>query len=295
MTPTSPSFARQSPRTVRACPRRVALRALAAWAFTTPLLGRAQRAAPATDRIQLTHGMLCIPRAFDLPPEGLTLTLHLHGAIDTVEREFLAADRAGVLVNVTLPGFSKVYADRFRDPAVFQTILSETTAQVQQLTKRESPPPTHTVTVTSFSAGFGGVRELLKQDTAFERIDTLVMLDSIYAGFEGDAAQRKVSATNMEGFLRFAREAAAGRKRFVLSHSQLHTPDYASTVETANYLVTALGGTRETVREDWPGGFRLVSRFRRGQFEVLGFAGETGEDHLRHLRSMAVILRRLSP
>src|SRR5205807_6056056 len=108
------------------------------------------------------------------------------------------------------------------------------------------------VVVTSFSAGFGGVRELLRDPAAFARLDALVMADSIHAGFDGPPAERRVSAANMEGFLHYAREAAAGRKWLIISHSQIKPDDYASTTETADSLIAALGGEREACQETWP-------------------------------------------
>lgn len=243
-------------------------------------------------RIRLAVGHLFIPQTFQASEDGFDLTLHLHGAVEVVEREFLAAKGPGVLVNVTLPGLSKVYADRFRDPAAFRSLLEETAKGLQSRSPTPAPPRLRSVTVTSFSAGFGGVRELLRHEDIFQRIDTLVMLDSIYAGFADNSGGRRVSAENMAGFLRFAREAADGRKRFLLTHSQLHTPGYASTAETADYLIAQLGGAREAAAADWPGAWKPVSRFRRGGFEVLGFAGDTGEDHMRHLRRMGVLLER---
>jgi hypothetical protein len=38
----------------------------------------------------------------------------------------------------------------------------------------------------------------------------------------------------------------------------------------------------------------LTSRFRLGGFEALGFAGESGEDHMRHLRWVSVFWERLA-
>jgi hypothetical protein len=71
-------------------------------------------------------------------------------------------------------------------------------------------------------------------------------------------------------------------------------PDgYASTAETADYLIARLGGRREKVSEPWPAeGLTLTSRFRRGRFAVYGFAGDTGADHLRHLYGLWALLRR---
>ena len=92
------------------------------------------------------------------------------------------------------------------------------------------------------SAGFGGVRALLKVPEHFARIDGLIMADSIYCGYTGDPKEHRVNPALMEGFRRFAVEAAAGRKAFLLSHSALVPDGYASTGEVADFLIDAVGG-----------------------------------------------------
>jgi hypothetical protein len=260
-------------------------------ASAQPPLKPAEEPLPPGVRLTLTDGKLFLPDGFKAEPEGIDLTLHLHGAASAMEKNFARAKAKGVLVTVVLPGLSKVYTEKFRDPAVFSRILKEIGQELERrgLTKEAR---FRRITVTSFSAGFGGVRELLKVPETFARIDALVMADSIYAGFVGEAAKRRVDPANMEGFLKFAREAAEGRKRFILSHSQLHTPDYASTVETADYLLAQIGGTRETLKEEWPGEMTLLSRFRRKGLEIYGFAGDTGPDHMKHLHRLSAFLER---
>jgi len=227
-----------------------------------------------------------------LPSSGeIDLTLHLHGAPTVVESNFLRAGSSGVLVNVTLPGLSTVYTERFRDPNVFHRILDETGAQLKAhgLTDGQR---FRRVTVSSFSAGFGGVRELLKNEGTLDRIDALVMADSIYAGYTGDSATRGVNPVHMVGFLKFARAAAQGRKRMIISYSQQRPDGYASTTETADYLISQLGGVREIIAETWPGGLKLLSRFRKGHLEIYGLAGDTGADHMRHLQNLSGFLGR---
>jgi len=255
-------------------------------------LDRAQPAAVSEVRAKLTDGELFIPSGFKAGPEGIDLTLHLHGAAKVVEENFQRSGQPGVLVDVTLPGLSSVYSERFRDTNAFFRILREAAGALEQ-----RGHATHwefrSVTVASFSAGFGGVRELLKHPASFGRIDAIVMVDSIYAGYVGDPSGRRVNPDNMEGFLRFGRAAAEGQKRMILSHSQQRPDGYASTTETADYLIARLGGERETVAETWPGEMKLVSRLRRGGLEIYGFAGETAADHMAHLRQLANLLTRV--
>jgi hypothetical protein len=247
-------------------------------------------AGKAEQRIEIGDARLFIPAEFRAGPEGVDLTLHLHGAATVVEDAFRRSGSPGVLVNVTLPGLSAVYADRFHETNALFEILERTSRELQRR-RPAARPAFRTVTVTSFSAGFGGVREMLKHTAAFDRIDALVMADSIYAGYRGDPVDRNIDPEKMEGFLRFARKAAEGTKRMIVSHSEQQPEGYASTTETARYLIAQLGGERVSAPETWPGGMRLLTRFQRKGLAIYGFAGATAADHMAHLRHLGEILK----
>ncbi len=243
------------------------------------------------DRVNLGGARLFIPRGSTAHGGQIDLTLHLHGAGEVVMTNFVAAKLSGVLVNVTLPGLSSVYREKFRDTNAFFNLL----VQTRNALNARGIMATNfgKVTVTAFSAGFGGVREMLKDERTFQRIDLLLMADSIYCGYEKAGDDQAVSPELMAGFLRFAGEAAAGRKRMLITHSAQRPPGYASTTETADYLIRKLNGSRTMVEENWKGGLQLRSRFIEGRLEILGFAGETAGAHMLHLRQIGDFLSRL--
>ncbi|QDV34867.1 hypothetical protein [Tautonia plasticadhaerens] len=228
------------------------------------------------------------------PPEAgpIDLVVHLHGAVPAVERALDASgwDAAAVVVNE--PGLSSAYSRPFSAPSLFPTLLDQARSALAEALPG-ADPDAGLLIVSSFSAGFGGVRELLKQGDALDRIDALVLADSLYCGYEGDPADRRLDPALMLGFRRFAAEAAAGRKAMLVSHCALVPDGYGSTAETADDLVRHVGGAFEPGREDWGGGWIRSREFRRGGLLMLGFEGEAGEDHLRHLRSLGALWRRL--
>lgn len=256
----------------------------------------------AGERIPLTVGQLMIPQGYSAPDGAVHLLVHFHGAPKVVDQNVAKVDGKRVIVNVTLNGLSGVYRDKFLKPETFTRLLDESIEQLQQRKVSESPKIAR-VTVSSFSAGFGAVRELLKADEHYRRIDALVMADSIYAGFVDDGQKspteikRDVEPKHMEGFLRFARDAVDGKKTLVISHCQLRPETYASTGETADYLLTKLrlDGERKPVNADWADGWRCLSRCDRGGLHVASFAGETGTDHMQHLRNLQHLLRIAEP
>jgi hypothetical protein len=248
-------------------------------------------AEPKGQRVALTDGKLFVPDGFKPERDGIDLTLHLHGSATVVEKNFVGAGRPGVLVTVVLPGLSGVYTERFKDPKTFQRILDEARTHLAKLGVEK--PAWRRVVVSSFSAGYGGVREMLKDEAAYARIDALVLADSLYAGYAGSGTERRVNPEQMSGFVRFAKAATAGEKWFILSHCLLKPDGYASTGETADFLLAAVAGKREAVEETWPGGLKLQTRYRGKQFEVYGFAGDAGPDHMRHLQNLASFWERV--
>ena len=118
------------------------------------------------------------------------------------------------------------------------------------------------------------------------------MLDSIYCGYTGNPSDHKVDPALMDGFRRFALEAANSRKTFLLTHSEQVPEGYASTTETADYLIDAVGGKASGSKTDWGQGLTQTRIASKGKFVVIGFAGKEGDDHMKHLRQVAKLWKR---
>ncbi|WP_152051357.1 hypothetical protein [Tautonia marina] len=254
------------------------------------MLGGSQNSETDSHRFRLPSGATVIVPA-ELPDSGsMDLVVHLHGAVEAVERALAVSGWSAVVVVVNEPGLSSAYARPFADPARFPALLDEVrTAMVERLPGVDLDRGR--LIVSSFSAGFGGVRELLAQPEVVDQIDALVLADSLYCGYEGSPANRRLDPEKMAGFRRFASEAHAGRKAMLVSHCALVPEDYGSTAETADDLVRHVGGTFESVTEDLGHGWLLSRRFDHGSLRVLGFEGAEGEDHLRHLRRLGELWR----
>lgn len=225
--------------------------------------------------------------------DSTDLLIHLHGAPDTLRTALARTDLDAVMVAVNFNGLSAAYSRPFSsDPTLFQRILDHTSNTLAEQGRITGPPRWNRIIVSTFSAGFGAVRELLKSPETADRIDCLVAADSIYAGLDESQPGRVVSAENMAGFLKFAERAARGEKVFVLTHSSQPTP-YASTTETADYLLKSLGTPRELRAAEWSENLHQTSSARIGAFQAFGFSGESGPEHLQHLRQIDLIWKRL--
>lgn len=216
------------------------------------------------------------------------LLIHFHGAVDTIRRAMERCGLEATVVVVNQPGLSAAYAAPFRDdPALFARLLAAP-ARPRGEAAVAAPPPWRRVTLSSFSAGYGAVREILRDPAALDRVDAIVAADSIYAGLDetgAAGAARRVDPRDMAGFRAFAAAAARGEKVFVVTHSAQPTP-YASTTETADDLLAHVGLEREAIAAAAGEEFPQVSRAVRGGLEVLGFAGASAPAHLFHLRAI---------
>ncbi len=225
----------------------------------------------------------CRPGEVKLRPD---LLVHFHGDARVVAERFAQSDVDAVLVVVNFHGLSSAYKQPFvASPKLFDELLDLALQAVREMKGLEADLQWNTICLSSFSAGYGSVREILKNPDYFQRIEGILAADSIYAGLQGGGDQRAVNQDQMRDFLRFARRASVGEKTFVLTHSYLNT-SYASTEETADYLLRSLSIKREALTPAEGNAMQPISRAEQGGFLVLGFEGATGEAHMQHLRQI---------
>ena len=262
--------------------------------FTLSLPGPAPEVTPLGRRVGLgiEGATLFVPDGYrPAVGEVVDVVLHLHGSPSVVEPALVNARWRAVLIAFNRKGLSRVYAEPFSDRMLFPRLLDAARASLKDLGLAEDLPFGRIV-VSSFSVGFGGVRELLKVPEHLHRTDGLVMADSIYCGYTGDPAKPQVDPALMDGFRRFAIEAAAGRKTFLLTHSAQVPGGYASTTETADFLIHAVGGSPEVAKVVWEPGWTQTRACSRGRFVVLGCSGAAGADHMNHLRQIGKVWER---
>ena len=242
--------------------------------------------------LEIEGATLFVPEGYKPGPGGVVdVVLHLHGATSVIEPALVDAHWPAVLIAFNRKGLSRVYTEPFSDPKLFPRLLDAAQSALKNLSVADAPKIGRVV-ISSFSAGFGGVRAMLKTPEHFARIDGLIMADSIYCGYTGDPKDHRVDPALMDGFRRFALEAAAGRKTMLITHSALIPPGYASTAETANFLVEAVGGKPEPAKVAWADTWTQTSGFSKGRFVVLGFAGTGAADHMSHLRQINKLWKR---
>ena len=130
---------------------------------------------------------------------------------------------------------------------------------------------------------------MLRHPEHYDRVDGILLADGLHASYvEGDTPERsferapELVAEDLEVFVRFAAAAAAGRKQMWVTHSEVFPGTYASTTETADYLLGQLGLTRMPVLKAGPIGMQQLSEVEQAGFHLAGFAGNSAPDHLDH-------------
>jgi hypothetical protein len=102
-----------------------------------------------------------------------------------------------------------------------------------------------------------------------------------------------IDSTNLVAFADFARAAMRGEKRFLVTHSEIFPGTFASTTETAEWLLHTVGVKRRAVLRWGPRGMQQLSEAREGRFTLLGYAGNSAPDHIDQLHAMPELLARL--
>src|SRR3954464_4217376 len=170
------------------------------------------------------------------------VVFHFHGH-EPARKEWVQVMHGVVLVGMTLGIGSGAYENAFRDAAAFERLLKSIEATVAEHTGRKAAHARR-IALSSWSAGYGAVEEILNQPLGRERVDTVILLDGLHCDYAGDGFVK----TTLEPFVRFAHEAADGKRLMVVSHSSIIPPGYASTTETANFLIHELGGRPRPAR-----------------------------------------------
>jgi hypothetical protein len=222
------------------------------------------------------------------------LVVHFHGAAWLAHQAVAALDGCTVAAVVNLGAGSGAYHRAFADAAAFDSLLAGISREVFATGGTAAPPAR--VTLVGFSAGHGAIRQILREPRHFALVTAVVLLDGMHTSYvpEGSllATGGGMDTTNLLAFADFARAAVRGDKRFVVTHSEIFPGTFASTTETADWLLAAIGVRRTPVLLWGPRGMQQLSEVRSGQFELLGFAGNSAPDHVDHLHAAPEMLAR---
>lgn len=243
--------------------------------------------------IPLSTGSLYIPDGYHPKNGVVNLVVHFHSS---PERVRLCVEESGIgaaLVTVAFDGRSGVYTRPFRaDPGLFGKIIDEAKSEIAARFELDRVQVKR-LAVSSFSAGFGAVREILRSPAYSEAITDLVLADTLYAGYVSTDGENRVDPADMAPFEDFIKEAAAGKKTVWLTFSQVVPPGYASTRETAEYLLDKVGAELEPASGEVAPGLTMNAKADVGGFHVRSCDGGDGPAHVKHLYALGALYSRL--
>jgi len=224
-------------------------------------------------------------------PQGLrrnrrsTLLFFFHGGDWLPE---LAASHQHQMAVITIQGGagSGSYVRLFQDPARFLSLVAAAES-VSHMHFNE-------IALAGWSAGCGALRQILLDPASYERVHRVLCIDGVHTGYIHDTPgplESELDVSNLQIWLRFGRDAIAGQKRLILTHSEIFPGSFASTTETADWLLRAWQLTPHPVARFGPMGTQMLSEVRSGGLLVVGFAGNSAPDHVDQLHSLPEYLR----
>jgi hypothetical protein len=235
---------------------------------------------------------LFIPEAARRASE-VNLVVHFLGLAWIPELAVSQVGRNTVVAVLNLGAGSGVYDRAFSNPAAFDTLLATIGRELAGAAGKDVR--IGRVTLSGFSAGHGAVRAILREPRHFARVDEILLMDGMHTAYvpEGVVLEKggALDPRNLEAFIRFAELAVKGDKRFLITHSEIFPGTFASTTETVDYLLKALGLKRTPVLEWGPRGMQQLSEVRAGHFELMGFAGNSAPGSRRSVSGHAGVPR----
>lgn len=223
------------------------------------------------------------------------LVIHFHGAAWLAARAVHDLADGTVSATVNLGAGSGAYHRAFADAATFDTLLASITRAAQDAAGRV--PRFGRVTLSGFSAGHGAIRAILLEPRHVARVDAILLTDGMHTSYipEGRvlADSGTLDTSNLVALAQFARAAVRGEKRMLITHSEIFPGTFASTTETADWLLRAIGVPRTATLAWGPRGMQQLSEARAGGFTLLGYAGNSAPDHIDQFHAMPELLARL--
>ncbi len=242
-------------------------------------------------RQKLSLGTLFVPEKLK-GKRHVKLLLFFHGG-DWLPELAVSRQHNMAVITVQAGAGSSTYEKLFADPATFPKLLAEA--------ESAAGVPFSEIDLGGWSAGCGALRQLLSDPASYNRISRVLCIDGVHAGYVNSAnntapaaAEPELEPANLRSWLHFGTDAIAGKKRLIITHSEIFPATYASTTETADALLHQWGLTPQPVVRWGPMGTQMLSETKSGGLLVVGFAGNSAPDHVDQMQSLPEYLRWLS-
>lgn len=236
------------------------------------------------DHYPLPLGTLFVPQALHRNRPA-TLLFFFHGG-NWLPELAVSQQRQMAVVRVQAGAGSGSYVQLFRDPTRFLSLVAAA----------ESASHVHftQIALGGWSAGCGAIRQILLDPASYDRVNRVLCIDGVHTGYTNGTPgplESDIDASNLQTWLRFGRDAMAGKKRLIITHSEIFPGTFASTTETADWLLHEWGLSAHPVVRFGPMGTQMLSRVSSGALTVIGFAGNSAPDHVDEMQSLPEYLK----
>ena len=214
--------------------------------------------------------------------DDFDLLIHFHGAPPVFAKALSATGMNAAIAVENLGTISGDYDGRYLHSATFDALRNRVIGLVNSACSGNHHP--RRIALSAWSAGYAAVKDVLSDRDRAAQIDAVLLADGLHAAFV-DPFHRELAPNALWQFVDFAREAQAGEKLMVITHSEIATPGYASTTETTTFLLKQVGVERHSATKPGPlDGMVQLSEAADGNLVVRGFAGGNEAAHAQHLR-----------
>lgn len=249
--------------------------------------------------LRVSPGTLYVPEHFSSDDGAFDLVLMFHGYPPLVHDSIDAA-KLNAAVHVTNLGLGGApYKARLARPDAFDRIVEKSRDKLEDAGLKGAK--VRRVAVICWSAGYGALFQILTDGKRDTKVDAVLALDGLHGSFVGGS--REVMPESVAPYVDYAKLAIDEKRLFVITHSAITTAEYASSTESADAILSALGLTRgaaeappaevtfDTAVKAFPKAqpvwLEPTSALHEGDFHVFAYEGRTPEDHIAHLAQMS--------
>ncbi len=153
--------------------------------------------------------------------------------------------------------------------------------------------PIAEVVLVGWSAGYGAIGQILGHEERRVNVSAVLLIDGLHTSYENGKPGPKESSLqtkSLQPYLAFARKAVDGKQCMMIVHSEIFPGTYASTTETADWLLQQLNLKRNAVLRWGPMKTQILGETLQESFVVRAFAGNSAPDHVDLLHALPDLL-----
>lgn len=238
-----------------------------------------------------TVATLFLPDGYE-PGKPVSLWIHFHTAEWFVVSEYQRAGFKVPILVFNLGQGSSTYSKPFPKAGTLQPFLKACEPFLGS--------PVGRVNITSFSAGFGAVRQIIQDPEVMEMVGKVVLSDSIYGSLDPSVTDRReVLSAHVGVWDPLADRALSGKAIWVVTTSQITPEGYAGSWEVAAAIVKARKGTLSPGDPESKAAkdprYPLLRAYDSQGLHVWSYGGDDAMAHMTHPRHLAEVLRQLGP